>query len=420
MALVSRMAAETGQPLAKLRGLLTAAGDRAARILNLNESPLRWSGDSVRAEDFAGLLLVAPGVELEVAPKFLGETKGWREDFFLLATLSHHGRLLDGEALRASSTETSDLATLIGRFLVEMYWRNHRRPLRAYRRIAAADFALDGDFDAADLVLPGEDGFEQVATSFTRQNPFNAVIRAAAEALAPTVPDPETRARLERVAHGLPRQARPARLGACTLPSRGRAWQPTYDLSLDILKGFGGAYEPGAAVAPGYVVQTWRTWETLLSLSLKTAFGQGAVRSQREFHLGSRAKPNGRVEPLKVKPDNTIAEAGEAGEAVGFVVDAKYKGRFNRSKKAVDAADVYEALAFAMATGCSKMLLAYPRVPVAGPIPSPGGTTEVERIKVGGVTVVAVDVAVEGISGRQGLRTFAASLGAGLRGVEWV
>lgn len=412
--LVSRMAGETGLRPAKLRDLLMTAGERAAQVLGLKESPLRWSGEHVRAEDFAGLLLVAPGLELEVAPKFLGEADGWREDFFLLATLSHHGRLLDSEGLQASSANTSDLATLIGRSLVESYWRNHRRPLRSYRRTALTDFAVDGDFDAADLLLPGEDGFEQVVTSFTRRNSFNAVIRAAAEALAPTVPDPETRARLERVVHRLPHQARPARLDDCRLPSRGRTWQPTYDLSLDVLRGLGGAYDAGKAVAPGYVVQTWRTWETLLSLSLKAAFGRGTVRSQREFRLGDRVRPDGHAEAFRVKPDDVVVATKDT---VGFIVDAKYKGRFSRPNIAVDAADVYEALAFAQATGLSNVVLAYPRVPKPGPRPEVGMTTEVERINVGGVTVIAVDVSVQGISERLGLRRFAASLSEGIQRV---
>ena len=402
--LAARIAVEVGMAPSRARDLIVAAGDRAGSILGTRESPLRWTGDRVRAENCAGLLLLSSGVELEIAPKFLGDEQGWREDFFLLAMLAHHGRLLDGEGLRASGSVASDLATLIGRSLVEMYWRNHRRPLRTYRRLSTADFAVDGEFEAADLLMPGEQGFEQVVTSFTRANPFNAVIRAAAEALAPVVPDPETRARLERVAHSLPRQAPPGRLHDRRLPSRGRAWQPTYDLSIDILRGLGGAYDPGAAIAPGYIVGTWQVWETLLALALRTAFGRSAVRSQSEFPLGERWR-GGSAAALNVKPDNVVEVLGST-----VVLDAKYKGRIGARKQGVDAADVYEALAFARAVGVGKAVLAYPRVP-QGPVrPPPGAATEMERINVAEVTIVALEVAVSGIARPHGLKQFVARL----------
>lgn len=401
--LAARIASETGLPPSRARDAVLAAGERAGSILGTRESPLRWTGERVRAENCAGLLLLSDGIELEIAPKFLGTEAGWREDFFLLATLAHHGRLLDSEGLRASGSVTSDLATLIGRSLVEMYWRNHRRPLRTYRRLRVADFAVDGDFDAADLLMPDEQGFEQVLTSFTRANPFNAVIRAAADALAPVVPDPETRARLERVAHSLPRQSPPGRLQDRRLPSRGRAWQATYDLSLDILRGLGGAYDPGAAIAPGYIVSTWQVWETLVALALRTAFGQRSVRSQAEFRLGDRQRA-GATSALNVTPDNVAQIMGST-----VVLDAKYKGRVGARKQGVDAPDVYEALAFMRAAGVDRAVLVYPRVP-DGTLRQPGFAAEMERIKVSGTTIVAIEVTVSGIARPQGLKTFIAQL----------
>jgi 5-methylcytosine-specific restriction enzyme subunit McrC len=284
-----------------------------------------------------------------------------------------------------------------------MYWRNHRRPLRTYRRLRAADFAVDGDFDAADLLMPDEQGFEQVLTSFTRANPFNTVIRAAADALAPVVPDPETRARLERVAHSLPRQGPPGRLQDRRLPSRGRAWQATYDLSLDVLRGLGGAYDPGAAIAPGYIVSTWQVWETLVALALRTAFGQRSVRSQAELRLGDRQRAGATV-ALNVTPDNVAQIMGST-----VVLDAKYKGRVGARKQGVDAPDVYEALAFMRAAGVDRAVLVYPRVPDGTPR-QPGAAAEMERIKVSGTTIVAIEVTVSGIARPQGLKTFIAQL----------
>ncbi len=233
----------------KARELLLRAGERVRGIFGLGSVPLSINADRFQFQNVAGLLVLASGLELEIAPKFLGSAPGWREDFFLLAMLSHHGRLLDNEGLKSSSRATSDLASLIGRSLIEMYWKNQRRPLRTYRRLHHNEFAIEGDFDPEDLSVPSENGFPQSVTSFTRENPYNAVIRAAAAGLASIVPDVETRLRLERLTQYLPQQPKPLRLQDRRLPSRSGAWQPTFDLSLDILRGLGGAYDPKNALA---------------------------------------------------------------------------------------------------------------------------------------------------------------------------
>ena len=106
----------------KARELLLRAGERVRGIFGLGSVPLSINADRFQFQNVAGLLVLASGLELEIAPKFLGSAPGWREDFFLLAMLSHHGRLLDNEGLKSSSRATSELASLIGRSLIEMYW----------------------------------------------------------------------------------------------------------------------------------------------------------------------------------------------------------------------------------------------------------------------------------------------------------
>ena len=136
-------------------------------------------GDNVQFQNVAGILLAAPRLEFEVAPKFLGNVPGWREDFFLLAVLSSHGHLLNRERLSSSSRETSDLATLIGQTFVEIYSQNRRRPIRTYRRLPYTHFALEGDFEPEDLMFPVEDGFRQKVSVFTGMNSYNATLRSA-------------------------------------------------------------------------------------------------------------------------------------------------------------------------------------------------------------------------------------------------
>ena len=78
------IAATIGVDHTKANSLLTDAGNRAAASLGLTFNPIRVDAKGARATDFAGLIRLAPSLELEVAPKFLGlddVDAAWREDF---------------------------------------------------------------------------------------------------------------------------------------------------------------------------------------------------------------------------------------------------------------------------------------------------------------------------------------------------
>ena len=397
-------------PIGRAKELLTSSAARVRRLLRLQANPISWVDGGVQFQNVAGILLVAPRLELEVAPKFLGDARGWREDFFLLATLSSHGRLLDREGLNSSSRETSDLATLIGRSFVEMYNRNRRRSLRAYRRLPHSSFSLEGDFDPEELSFPGEDGFDQEVTTFTGKNPYNAVLRAAASRLKAVVPDMETRARLEHVAQHLPRQAVPMRLSERRLPSRGRSWQPTYDLAVDILRGFGGTFDPRNVFAPGFVVSTWQIWEDLVSVGLRLGFGAKNLSVQPRYRLGSRSVA-GKASTVSVTPDCVVViEGGEEQRLV--VVDAKYKGNIDQGNRGVSSSDTYEALAFSRATGVKEVVLVYPMMIGNGgePLGRVGYSSEFASIRVDETHIRAIEIGVRGVSDTGGLRRFASVL----------
>lgn len=397
-------------PVNRARDLLNDSASRVSRLLRLEASPVSWFDGMVQFQNVAGILLIAPQLELEVAPKFLGDASGWREDFFLLATLSAHGQLLDREGLNSSSSETSDLVTLIGRNFVEMYNKNRRRPLRAYQRLPHTGFSLEGDFDPGELSIPGEDGFDQEVTAFTRRNPYNAVIRAAASTLATVVRDVETRARLEHVAQHLPRQAAPTRLGERQLPSRARSWQPAFDLAVDILRGFGGTFDPKNLFAPGFVVKTWQIWEDLVALGLRLGFGASELSLQPQYRLGSKTVA-GKESPVTVTPDCLLSIEGKEAQRL-VVVDAKYKGHVDRGYRGISSSDLYEALAFSRATRVSEVVLIYPMTIGVGPDPHGpvGSVIEFGRVQVDETCVRAIEVGVRGVSETGGLQRFASVL----------
>lgn len=411
---LSRAIAEAiGVDRTKANSLLMEAGNRAASSLRLNYNPISVDAKGTRAIDFAGLIRLAPSLELEVAPKFLGlddTDAAWREDFFFLSTLSRHGRLLASERLSASGGTPRDLSTLVARSITSMYEARKRRPLRSYRRVREADFFIDGDPDPVDLIFPSPDGFEQELIRFDRRNGWNADIVAAAKELLPEVSDPSAAGSLVRLIEDLSPQNVPANRRK-PIPARHRAWKPVHELSIDVLGGLGLNYKQGQAHAPGYLVDTWRVWEDLLTVAARLGFGRNAVVPQRGYPLGTKTKiSTGAVSKLSVYPDCVIEPDGTRPR---MILDAKYKGHVEKGQLRISEADIYEALAFSKATGCNLLALVYPAQP--GDAPQPVGTCIVfEKAVVDSVQIVGIEIESRLISRTGALKAFAANMAIGV------
>lgn len=415
---IGSAAATTGIPREELRRQLARSGERIAGLLNLSESPIAIDESGVRVSGIAGLVRVTPSFELELVPKFLDPRQGgWREDFFYLATLSRHGRLLPTENLRSSTQSATDLATLVARAMIGMYWANHRRPLRTYSRHKFDDFAIDDDVEPESILLPEPEGFSQQAIRYSRHNQFNAAISAASRALLPEVSDPQTSRQLARLCEILAPQAREQEVRHRRVPSRARRWQSLYDLALEVLDGFGLSYASGRMRAPGYVLSTWQVWEDFVTLAVRLGLGTRSVSAKTAASLGDRAISVApgvlKQSTVWVTPDITF-RADVTGPPV--LIDAKYKTRRDAPRTRITEADLYEALAFASAARASRVLLVYPAVPsvMSGP-GSLGACTLFERVEANGVVVAALAVETCGVSRVGGLRLFAAGLASGIR-----
>jgi len=408
--LAADISATAGIDRGKARQLIEQAGERVARTLGFSSNPIQADANGIRVADVAGMIRLGPSLELEIAPKFLGLDRNeprWREDFYFLANLSRHGRLLASERLRGSSGAPKDFAALVARSLAGMYRDNRRKPLRAYRRTQEMSFSIDGEVDPYDLSHPGPDGFAQEIVRYDRRNPFNASIVGAAKELLPEVSDPIAVAELVRIIEDLPEQGRPAPSRTQKVPGRARAWQPTLDLSNDVLRGLGVSYKYGPASMPGYVVGTWRTWEDLLVVASRFAFGRDVVRVQLGHQLGTRTRtPSGGASAFNVFPDLMIT-TGSSG--FRFILDAKYKSTYDKGRVRISEADVYEALAFARATTCDTVVLAYPALPSNSPLPL-GQVLSFEQVSVDKTRIYGVQIEVRGISQRAGLKTFSARM----------
>lgn len=411
--LSSKIAAAIGIDCTKADSLLMEAGNRAAFSLRLNYNPISVDAKGTRAIDFAGLIRLAPSLELEVAPKFLGlddTDAAWREDFFFLSTLSRHGRLLASERLSASGGTPRDLSTLVARSITSMYEARKRRPLRSYRRVREADFFIDGDPDPLNLIFPSPDGFEQELIRFDRRNGWNADIVAAAKELLPEVSDPSALSSLVRLIKDLSPQNSQADHRKA-IPARHRAWKPLHELSIDVLGGLGLNYKQGQACAPGYLVDTWRVWEDLLTVAARLGFGRSAVVPQKGYPLGTKTKiSTGAVSKLSVYPDCVIEPDGMRPR---ILLDAKYKGHVEKGQLRISESDIYEALAFSRATGCNRVALAYPAQP-RDTLQPVGTCTVFEKAVVDTVQIVGIQIESRLISKTGALRVFATNMANGV------
>lgn len=409
---LAEAAAAVGQTRQEVAALLGEASRRLRKLQRLDAEPITIDGDHVKVTDLAGLIRVETGLELEVAPKFLGhDTAGWREDFFRVASLSQGGRILPYEEISAGRGESNDLASLVGRVMVGLYKEEQRRPIRLYGRRRWQDFEVDGDLDEEAIFLPDEDGFTQEKIVLQRGNRFNEILSEAARLLVTEVEDQDVRRQLQRMQAHLSPQRRPAPVSGSKrrVPSRHRRWQQLYDISLRVVAGFGMNFELEEAPAPGFVLKTWPAWEDLLFLAMRTGLRGDEVAAQHAHPFGKR---DGK--PFGVKPDGTVSNQG-----VKFLWDAKYKMDLERGRRRVSAPDVYEVNAFLEAANVDRVALLYPRLPRELFTDAPQcGTVEVfETIELTAGTAYGIEVEVRGISARGGFRTFSTNLADGVTAV---
>lgn len=394
-----------------LRKYLENCSVRLSSVLGISD-PVSFEKGGFRVGGVAGLIRLTTGIELEVCPKFLAaDDLTWRDDFFLIATLTRYGRVLPRETLQAGASEKYSLADLIALTILEMYETNKTRPLRVYKKRVWKSFEIDGDLDPESLLTPDDSGFLQEGILLDRTNQFNQVIFHAVCLLLPEVRDGDVRRRLSEVRLRLaPQGNRPnARLTMKRLPARHSRWQDLYDLAGEILRGFGiGFRDRTRLFAPGFVLRTANAWEMLILLAVRSMMSDRIVK-KLEHELGHRMKvQDGKIVPVRVTPDITVARS----DGITVPVDAKYKGRIGPDgveQIGISNADVYEALAFMDATAANRCVLLYPKPGTREP--RAVGTCEVfESVDVYGRLVLGATVETRGIAGPGGLKDFSTAV----------
>ncbi|GAB4100531.1 5-methylcytosine restriction system specificity protein McrC [Sinomonas halotolerans] len=371
---------------------------RIKRLLGYKEDPITVSATGAwKADGIAGLLRLNAQIELEVVPKFLDPSSStWRLDFFLLAVLVRTGHLLVQDEISAGSQDRGDLATLIARSLLTLCAENQRRPIRGYKRVHEAEYAVDGEVDWESLVLPDPDGFRLSRLELTRENPYNATLAAAVRVLIPEVADGDTQAQLKMLERALlPQPPPPSTFPA--LPQRHSAMQRAYDLARLVVEGLGLDLNGGTFTGPGFVLSTWAAWQSLCEELVRRALPDHQVVGQKRWILGYRG-----TDPVYTTPDVSPLR----GETADFLLDAKYKTRAGR-KANINSSDLYEALAFLQASETNHIALLYPSVRPAKDLPL-GTWTAFDKVTVNGREIEGYEVQIQGISQRGGFERIVA------------
>lgn len=355
---------------------------------------------TIKANGIAGIIHLSCGHDLEIIPRHL--SSDWQETLFFLAVISRYGGTLLNGYTAGSGTEERSLFDLCGMVLINEFVSLQRQFVRTYHHHVFRDFAIEGDI-VFDSYYDNSAGFLQEKVLFDKSNPINATIQEAMRIVLPYVSIPAVRNQLEWAVLKFGKQPSLLNKKKEKVPSRNKEWEKLYSLSYDIVCGKTVSLIDGQNDAVGFVVDTWRIWEWLLSYGLKTGLNPAyySVKWQDTSKWGTRS--DGSItEVVNVIPDIVVYD--RRSKTPILLVDAKCKSLTEQSKGGVSQADLYEAFAFCKAKGLNKIILAYPKEESRL---TSGQIIEIYTYKVSDVEIKAMKVVVGTIHSNQQLTSFA-------------
>lgn len=403
VAIVGELAAHLGTTTADAEQQLRKIGERLQAQHSLAANPIEVNSNGVSAKHVAGTIAISRGAELEIRPKFAAPGDDWQEDLLFLALFTVYGHVDLIRTVAAATTSQNTMADLVGRILLGLIGQNSRRPLKTRRAATVFSYEPLSELNPEAMLNPEDDGWPQRIYQMSLDNEWWATIHAGILALLPHLRDPGITGGLtDLIARWGRPQTKPS-IVRKTLPPRFAAWQSAYDLSYELTRGSSTSPSLGPLATFGFTVDTWRTWEALLERALVMAVGANRVALQIGHPFGTAAK-NLQKTPLRVFPDAVISDAAGL-----HIIDAKYKGRYERGFEGISAADRYEMLAFMHAVGTDRATLLYPSL-AAVPVDAAPEELELSTIPLG--TIRAVALGIRGIGKPAGLYKFIRTVAA--------
>lgn len=397
----------TDTPLARLSLVqLKRTLESANELIN---SSLGWNGDKdaltvingeLRASGIAGVIHLSCGDELEIIPRHFSNS--WKESLFFLAIVSRYGNPLLNGYIMSDSQDIHSLFDLCGLVLTKEFISLQRNLVRTYRHHIFKDFSIEGDL-IYDSFFDNNDGFLQEVVLFDKANSINAIIQEAMRLVLPYVSIPDVRSQLEVAIAKLGKQPTLLNKRKERVPSRNREWEMLYSLSSDIVAGRSLSLLNGEHSALGFVVDTWRIWQWIVSYGLRSGLDSSKyiVKWQDTSKWGTRTD-GARNTTVNVIPDIVVYD--RASETPVLILDAKYKELTNQqSVGGVSQSDLYEAFAFCSAKGQDRVILVYPDEVSKD---EPGKVISKYTYNLPGVEIQAVKVGIGAITSPQELKQF--------------
>lgn len=348
--------------VAEFKALIERANIVIKRALKIKREPLVISNGKLRALGIAGTIRLSKDFELEIIPKMLNDfgEGDWKESLFLLAALSKYGNIITTEYIHSSTAYKNSLYDIAGRILAREYFVNKRKLIRQYRKEHFVDFSIDGDIDFERVFEKNPDGITQSRVAFDKINHFNATIQAAMRIVLPYVKDSSTREIVFRAIQELGEQKTKSHI-KLRIPARNKEWSEIYNLAFDIVSGMGSSLECGEILSPSFIVDTWRIWEWLITISMKIGIGSKYKTIPQSKTTWGIKKSDGKSYKVNVYPDVAIFDKSVSDSPI-LLIDAKYKTLPETGNVEIERSDLYEAFAFCHATGVKQIFLAYPTV----------------------------------------------------------
>ena len=131
------------------------------------------------------------------------------------------------------------------------------------------------------------------------------------------------------------------------------------------------------------------------------------MAAQKHYVLGTRvAFPHAAKSRIHVYPDLMIEAPANDPR---YIIDAKYKTNAQKAEVRINEADIYEAMAFAKASNCEHVVLAYPAL--GAETKRPVGTASLfERLSIEQLSIYGIQVETRGISKKRGIQEFSTRL----------
>jgi len=357
------------------------------------ENSYETKGTMFRFAGICGLLALDANRWIEIVPKFIDESnQDWREDFLWIVGKTSSNGINYAASIHSSSTKKTSLYDLVAKIWCDEFEKNERKLIRKYRQQSWRSFNLDGEIQEDLTDVASEDGFLQRGLVLTHKNPFNSLLREAAEVLLRKAASPQVSQRLAKAAERLGRRDSKFVLSSVPeLPARNTSWESCMNLSKVVLSsdtiGYG---KPEGMSMPSFIVKTHVTWEQITRQLCRSVF-VGSTVTKSSYDFGVRSKPGAKEGGLTVTPDISVYLANGAR----LLFDAKYKPGGQHGAVSVSNADIYESLAFMEATQCPDICLIYPS---PERVDTPRQLFVTETVRVGKRSIKAVLLGVSGIS----------------------